>query len=67
MATRITAALRRPVVIDGVKHVVTGSIGITYTTGSGSVGSLTADQVVRNADAAMYRAKTLGKDRVEAF
>ena len=67
LADRIASALRQPVVIDGVQHVVTASIGITYTSDQSlrPDGSATADQVLADADAAMYHAKSLGKDRTE--
>jgi EAL domain-containing protein (putative c-di-GMP-specific phosphodiesterase class I) len=52
-----------------VEHVVTTSIGITYATlGPGGVpGRATADQILQDADAAMYLAKGRGKDRYEVF
>ena len=63
LAARLTAAVREPVEVDGVEHVVTASIGITHA------GTLPAeaDDVLRDADAAMYRAKNAGKDRFEVF
>jgi PAS domain S-box-containing protein len=69
VADRIGAALRRPFVVEGVEHTVTASIGIAYTPGHGSSagGSATADQLLLDADAAMYRAKSLGKDRAVVF
>jgi GGDEF domain-containing protein len=49
---------------------VTASIGITYATrerrGDGER-SATADEVLHDADAAMYRAKNRGKNRFELF
>jgi diguanylate cyclase (GGDEF)-like protein/PAS domain S-box-containing protein len=69
VAGRVAAALQRAVVVDGVEHVVTASIGMTHTkaSGSGPPGSLTAEQMVQDADTAMYNAKSRGRDRVEVF
>lgn len=69
IAERVAEALRHPIRVDGIDHVVTVSIGITYATQS-SVGTrdpITADDMLQNADAAMYRAKGRGKDRYELF
>jgi diguanylate cyclase (GGDEF)-like protein/PAS domain S-box-containing protein len=69
VANRISSALRAPVVVDGVPHVATASIGIAYTTGPGPDrrGAATADQLVLNADRAMYLAKNSGRDRTVVF
>jgi PAS domain S-box-containing protein len=70
LADRITNALRQPITINNVEHVVTVSIGITYTTrpdGDTGAAPTTADAVLQDADAAMYRAKNRGKDRFEVF
>jgi PAS domain S-box-containing protein len=69
VADRIVRALRPPMHILGVPHRVTGSIGITYRSMVGPDGSgrtLAAD-LVDEADAAMYRAKHEGKDRLAVF
>lgn len=69
VAERVTEALRQPITIKDVEHVVTASIGITYANrarGEGSE-SPTADEVLHHADAAMYRAKDRGKNRYELF
>ncbi len=56
MAERIATALANPFVLHGKEVFVSASIGIARTT----VGE-TADDLVRNADVAMYTAKTRGK------
>ncbi|MEP6834358.1 MAG: EAL domain-containing protein [Gemmatimonas sp.] len=56
MADRIATALANPFVLHGKEVFVSASIGIARTT----VGE-TADDLVRNADVAMYTAKTRGK------
>jgi diguanylate cyclase (GGDEF)-like protein/PAS domain S-box-containing protein len=69
IAQRIVASVRQPVTVNGVEHVLSASVGITYgiLPPSGHVRPTTADEVLQNADAAMYRAKGLGKDRFEVF
>jgi predicted signal transduction protein with EAL and GGDEF domain len=69
VAERIGTALQLPVSIKGVDHVVSASIGITYATlgPGGRSGGLTAEQVLQDADTAMYLAKGRGKDRFEIF
>ncbi len=63
VAERLRRAVQHPVTIEGHDLVVTASIGFAINS---SVG-LTADELLRDADAAMYRAKAGGRDRVEAF
>lgn len=65
VARRVVAALAEPVLIDGVEHVISASVGLAYAGGPGS--TRTAEDVLRDADAAMYRAKAAGKDRFEVF
>ncbi|MEO7359151.1 MAG: EAL domain-containing protein, partial [Gemmatimonadaceae bacterium] len=62
MAGRIATALANPFVLHGKEVFVSASIGIART----SVGE-TADDLVRNADVAMYIAKTRGKGRYVLF
>ncbi|MBM3677601.1 MAG: EAL domain-containing protein, partial [Actinobacteria bacterium] len=59
-AERILAALREPVVVQGVPYAVSASVGIALSTGDE-----TADDLLRAADLAMYRAKLGGKGRYE--
>jgi len=54
---RIIESLRLPVNIGGRDHFVCASIGITLFPDDGS----TIDDLMRNADTAMYRAKDLGR------
>ena len=63
VAERLRRAVLQPVVIDGHELVVTASIGFAVNSNS----ELTADELLRDADAAMYRAKAAGRDRIEAF
>ena len=63
VAERIQAALKAPVKMDDRDVFTTASIGIAVTNGSVSG----VDQILRNADTAMYRAKARGKARFEVF
>jgi GGDEF domain-containing protein len=67
VADRVVEAIREPFTIHGEVHAITISIGIAYsspTTPGGSTAMKAAD-VLEEADAAMYRAKHQGKNRVE--
>lgn len=63
IAERISDAIARPVALIEGEVFVTASIGIAL---SGS-GADDPETLLRNADAAMYRAKELGRDRAELF
>jgi diguanylate cyclase (GGDEF)-like protein/PAS domain S-box-containing protein len=63
VAERLRRAVLAPVVIAEHELVVTASIGFAVNSSS----ELTADELLRDADAAMYRAKAAGRDRIEAF
>jgi diguanylate cyclase (GGDEF)-like protein/PAS domain S-box-containing protein len=58
VAERVLEALRRPLEVAEHALNVTVSIGIAYADDR-----ITARELVRRADAAMYRAKALGKNR----
>ncbi|HZO22318.1 MAG TPA: EAL domain-containing protein, partial [Steroidobacteraceae bacterium] len=60
---RIIESLQLPVNIAGRDHFVCASIGITLFPDDGS----SIDDVMRNADMAMYRAKDLGRGRIMFF
>jgi len=63
VAERIQRMLARPFQIGGRDVFTTLSIGIAV----GSHNYTRADDVLRDADTAMYRAKALGKGRAEVF
>ncbi|MDX6210649.1 MAG: hypothetical protein QOE24_3040, partial [Frankiales bacterium] len=67
VAERVIAALRPPITVNGVAHTVTASIGITYAVLGAGGRTVTADDVLHEADAAMYAAKARGKNRFEVF
>ena len=62
VADRIRTELSRPVVVDGRRHNVSVSVGMTYAQRGGA-----ALDVLRDADIALYRAKQRGKNRIEVF
>jgi diguanylate cyclase (GGDEF)-like protein len=64
IAERLSATIRAsPFVLEGQEHHVTASVGVA-TNGTSQVD---ADTLIRDADAAMYRAKAAGRGRVEIF
>ncbi len=63
VAGRIQAALARPVEIDGQEVYTSASIGVA----SSATAHDGAAEIMRDADLAMYRAKTEGRARVELF
>ncbi len=60
MAERMRTALAQPFVVEGVEARVTASIGIASASGAGG----TPEELLHQADRAMYRAKAAGGDRV---
>ena len=64
VADRVAKAVGAPVVVSGHQVCVTASIGIAFAT---TAAYETADALLRDADAAMYRAKEAGRDGVELF
>jgi diguanylate cyclase (GGDEF)-like protein len=68
IANRVVEALRAPILIEGIQHDVSVSIGITYPDLNEDIRPApTAAEILREADAAMYHAKRQGKDRVEIY
>ena len=62
MAARLMKTLREPITVAGQEITSTVSMGITF-----GIQGHTSDQLLRNADLAMYLAKAQGKDRIEEF
>jgi diguanylate cyclase (GGDEF)-like protein/PAS domain S-box-containing protein len=63
VAERLAAGFARPFLVAGSDHFVTVSIGIVVAEGGGH----SPDELLRNADAAMYRAKDRGRARYELY
>ncbi|HEU5150822.1 MAG TPA: EAL domain-containing protein [Iamia sp.] len=62
IATRVEAAVARPLELEGTEVTVTVSIGVASTDGSHA-----AESLMRDSDAAMYQAKARGRSRTEVF
>jgi predicted signal transduction protein with EAL and GGDEF domain len=63
IAERVAAAISRPLVLDSGEHFFTASIGIATATSAED----TPQSLLRDADAALYRAKDRGRGRYELF
>jgi diguanylate cyclase (GGDEF)-like protein/PAS domain S-box-containing protein len=63
IAERLVAALCEPVRVAGAELLVAGSVGVAY--GSGRTKDV--EDVMRNADLALYEAKGTGKNRYTVF
>lgn len=63
VAGRVVRGLSEPFVDDGHELYVTGSVGVVATTDPYAV----AEDLVRDADAAMYQAKERGRNRFQFF
>ncbi|MDX2494909.1 MAG: EAL domain-containing protein [Desulfuromusa sp.] len=62
-AQKILDSLQQPFVIDGYELYVSGSIGIAEFTGENE----DIENLLKNADAAMYKAKESGKNRYQLY
>ena len=62
-AERIMKELAAPFMVDGKEIFTSASIGIALSNSSYEQ----AEEIMRDADTAMYRAKALGKSRYEVF
>jgi diguanylate cyclase (GGDEF)-like protein len=63
VARRLAEALREPLVLDGERRYVSASVGVSFSAPS----EHDPHALLRDADAAMYRAKETGKSRCEVF
>jgi diguanylate cyclase (GGDEF)-like protein len=63
IAERTLAALEQPFTVSGVELFVSGSLGVAVSQGGGRG----AEDLIREADAAMYRAKDRGRGCVELY
>jgi diguanylate cyclase (GGDEF)-like protein/PAS domain S-box-containing protein len=62
LAERVAAAIAEPVLVDGHGIHVTASIGVAIADASSD-----PEELIRDADLAMYRAKQDGRDRIQVF
>jgi diguanylate cyclase (GGDEF)-like protein len=63
VADRLTGELQQPFTVEGREVVITVSIGIAMSTAK----RMTPEDILRDADLAMYHAKGKGKARYEIF
>ncbi|MEZ5774532.1 MAG: EAL domain-containing protein [Hyphomicrobiaceae bacterium] len=63
LAERVRRSLRTPLKINGKEVVLTGSIGIAVYDGE----QASHQDLLKEAETAMYRAKRAGSDRIEIF
>jgi diguanylate cyclase (GGDEF)-like protein/PAS domain S-box-containing protein len=63
IAERILASVGEPIDLDGHEAALSGSIGIAFS----ATGYQKAEDLLRDADTAMYRAKSQGRARFEVF
>ena len=63
LADRLLQVVRKPITIDGTEIASSCSIGITFS----HFGYATTEEVLRDADTAMYKAKSLGRARYAVF
>ena len=66
LVARLQEACRRPVTTGGSAVTVTASFGVTWS-GRPSSSPRTADVLLGEADAALYRAKARGRGQVQVF
>jgi len=62
MVERLATAMAQPFILGGTEVQVNASVGVAVTSGGES-----ADDLLRNADVAMYTAKRRGKGRSEIY
>lgn len=62
-AARLLEVIREPIALRSRQHFVSASIGVATWTGE----DITAEELVRRADIAMYEAKNSGRRRVTLF
>jgi diguanylate cyclase (GGDEF)-like protein/PAS domain S-box-containing protein len=67
VAGRLLEGLAAPFVVDGKEVVVGASVGIALCPPLAPATSFTPDDLLRNADVAMYTAKARGRGRCEVF
>jgi diguanylate cyclase (GGDEF)-like protein len=66
-AEQLVTALSQPVLIDGRQINVAASVGLVFSASSVTTPHPSRSQLLRDADTAMYRAKSEGRRRVVVF
>ena len=60
---KILNKIKEPVEIKGIKYYISASLGVSVSPNDGT----DAETLIKNADTAMYKAKSAGKDRFEFY
>lgn len=60
---RLLEVMRKPILIDEVEAYITLSLGVSFYPHDG----VTREELIKNADAAMYQAKELGKNSYKLY
>jgi diguanylate cyclase (GGDEF)-like protein len=63
MAEKVLDAIRKPLILNGTELFMTASAGIAVYPEDGT----RAEHLLRNADTAMHRAKSLGRDQYQIY
>jgi diguanylate cyclase (GGDEF)-like protein len=63
IASKVREAFEQPFIVDGQPYAAHASIGVVVLGGAAQ----TAEELVRDADTAMYRAKAAGRHRIAYF
>lgn len=63
LLAQILAAIRRPIPLGEITRRCTASIGVASSAGD----NISAEDLFKNADLALYRAKELGRDRASLY
>jgi diguanylate cyclase (GGDEF)-like protein/PAS domain S-box-containing protein len=66
IADRVSSAFTQPFAMEGVEHFVSASIGVAVAR-TAEQRTVNAELLIRDADAAMYRAKEGGRNRCVLF
>jgi diguanylate cyclase (GGDEF)-like protein/PAS domain S-box-containing protein len=66
IADRVSTAFTQPFSMEGVEHFVSASIGVAVARAA-EQRTVSAELLIRDADAAMYRAKESGRNRCVLF
>ena len=64
LINRLLEIIAKPLIYEGISISVTGSIGVTFFPQPETIGP---DQLIRQADQAMYKAKQAGKNKCYIF
>ena len=67
VADRLREAVNAPMQVGGVDMWFGASIGVVVSSGNVRASNRDADDLLRDADTAMYRAKDLGRNRIAVF